>query len=50
MAYKINSTLNKFNDKCNGCKYKGIYMCTNSRECNNNDLFINRLGGNKYGK
>lgn len=32
-------SINSRNDKCNGCRYSGIYLCTNSRECNDNSLY-----------
>lgn len=27
------------NYKCVNCKYSGIYLCTNARKCEDNDLY-----------
>lgn len=34
-------SVNLINDKCLGCRYKGIYLCTNSKECKDNKLYKN---------
>lgn len=27
---------------CSGCKYAGIYLCTNSNKCENGSLYVKR--------
>lgn len=29
-------------EKCKGCKYRGIYLCTNSKKCVNQELYKKR--------
>lgn len=36
------SCLNKLNEKCDGCKHKGIYMCTGVSKCKDNDKYEKR--------
>ncbi len=35
-------TVNLKNEKCKNCKYAGIYICTNSKKCTNQELYIKR--------
>lgn len=35
-------SLNHRNDKCKDCKYSGVYMCTSTKPCSNNDLYEKR--------
>lgn len=32
-------SVNMVDTKCSGCKYKGIYLCTNSRKCEEHELY-----------
>lgn len=34
--------MNDTNRKCEGCKHCGIYMCTSSQDCVNNNLYVKR--------
>ena len=34
--------LNDRNDKCVGCKYNGIYMCTSVKECKEQSEYTER--------
>ena len=35
-------SINMKEEKCKGCKYAGIYICTNSKECKDQALYIKR--------
>lgn len=39
--------VNKINYKCNGCRYKGIYMCTCAKTCTDNSGHTPRNQGTK---
>lgn len=34
-------SVNLINVKCNGCRYKGVYLCTNLKECRDHKLHRN---------
>ena len=34
--------MNSLNNSCNGCKHRGVYMCTSPHECTLNSLYVPR--------